>query len=149
MNVVKRNGDKEKFNKKKIADGIAKAGFPKLGEKISKIVVKELKAKEEVNTNEIREIVVRELQKEGEKTASQFASFKEGLRALSQNEEFLENRLKSLVGNSGELRSLYGGFEILIKETGFDYAGVFKELLNLNLSVTVEQRGEKIAIIAK
>ncbi len=71
------------------------------------------------------------------------------MNVVKKNEEFLENRLKSLIGSSGELRSLYGGFEILITKKGFDYVGVLQELLGANLTVNVEKRDGNLAIIAK
>lgn len=54
--------------------------------------------------------------------------------------EFTENKLKELIGVTGILESVYGGFHITVThEKNFDFPGVLRELLSCSHSIYIEK----------
>jgi len=148
--VIKRDGRKEKYDRKKIENALKRAGLKKGISKIVAAVEKNLSRKKEVESSFIRELILRELQAMDAEIARSFGNFKKVMRAVSGGELFLENRLMQLIGKSGEIKSVYGGFHIIVtKPEVFDYTGVFNELLKANQHICVEKTNGKIKIIAK
>lgn len=74
MNVVKKDGSSEPFNKSKIANGCVKAGASReAAGKVADAVAK--KAKDGMRTTKIGEMVIAELKKHDKKTAAEFEKF--------------------------------------------------------------------------
>ncbi|GEM_PF-3248768 len=151
MFVIKKNGEKQKFDKKKIIAGLIRAGAGKYSKEIANKVAKKLKGKKQVKSSRLREEVISELHLYDEKKVPDFVNFKKAIRHLSSHEAFLENRLQDLVGNCGKVEGVYGGFRITVtKPNDFDYCGVLKEILaKSGLHIIVELRGNKLVIIAR
>jgi len=148
--VIKMDGRKEKYNRKKMENALKRAGLKKGIAKIVAAVERKLSRKKEVESSFIRELLLRELQAIDAETARSFENFKKVMRAVSSGELFLENRLAQLIGKNGEIKSVYGGFHIIVtRPEGFDYTGVFNELLNANQHICIERENGKIKIIAK
>lgn len=58
--------------------------------------------------------------------------------------------LKSLIGNSGKVEELYGGFEItVLDEALFPWQGVFDLLLDLAHDIWVTRPTDKVIILTK
>lgn len=84
MQVIKKDERREDFDKEKIKSSVVKAGqrteleegrVNEVAEKIAAKVEEELGDKEEVRSNEIKEIVLRELDAEEKSIADQFRSY--------------------------------------------------------------------------
>ncbi len=74
MNVVKKDGSSETFDKNKIANGCKKSGASdEVAKKVANAVSK--KAKDGMSTIEIGEIVIAELHKLDRKAASSFEEY--------------------------------------------------------------------------
>ena len=64
--------------------------------------------------------------------------------------EFLENKLSKLVEGAGVVKSVYGGFSIQVtKERAFNYAAVFRALLEAGQLISIEKQDETLVINAK
>jgi len=151
MEVIKKDGRIEEFNKKKIEAALLRCGEKKYAKKIANEIEKKLKGIKKVQSSLIREYVIKELQKTNEESLKNFISFQKTIRKLSKQEDYLENRLRDLVGEFGIVEGVYGGFRITVKKPEkFDYFGVFSEILkNSNLSVSLELKDGYIIIYAK
>lgn len=74
MNVVKKNGSTEAFDKSKIAAGCRRAGASdEVANKVADAVAK--KMKDGMKTSKIGEMVIAELKKLDKKTAAEFEMF--------------------------------------------------------------------------
>ncbi|MCX8195247.1 MAG: ATP cone domain-containing protein [Candidatus Micrarchaeota archaeon] len=151
MIVVKKDGRREEFDKKKIEGSLIRAGAGKLCKSISAKVSKKFKNRAEVSSGEIRREIVKHLQRADRRLADEFENFKKVIRRISLSDDDLENQLRTLIGSSGQVEPYYGGFRIIVrKEKEFDFAGVFLEILTKSkMSVTVEIADGKLTIIAR
>lgn len=148
--VVKRNGSRQKFDKKKIEEALGRAGMKKGAGKIASSVAKKVAGEKEIYSGLIRNLVAAELQALDKKLAESYSSFRKAVRKLTEGEVFLENRLAHIVGKHGEVKCVYGGFHIDITDPElFDYRGVLMELLNAKHSVRVELAEGKLRIVTK
>jgi|YelNatPaOPRAMG01_1025707.scaffolds.fasta_scaffold180916_2 transcriptional repressor NrdR len=83
--VIKRDGSREKFDRKKIARGIEKASMrtdvdkkrvKEIAERIAKRVEEYFKTRNEVRSEEIRNRVLSELDREERKIADEFRAYR-------------------------------------------------------------------------
>lgn len=151
MKVLKKSGKIQDFDEKKIVSALIRSGEKKHAKKIASKVAKKLKRREEVPSAHVREEVIRELQACRECKVENFANFQKTIRNLSKGEEFLENRLRSIVGKCGKVEGVYGGFKItVLDEKEFDYCGVLREILGTSkLNVAVSLLDHEIVINAR
>lgn len=149
--IIKKDGRKEKFIKEKIIKGVSRAGAKEHAEYIAEQIAKEIKGKKEIFSSSIREMVVNHLHKIDSALAKEYEKFQKAVRAMLKNEEYIENKLKLLIGENGDIKSVYGGFHIIVtKPEMFDFKGVFQELLNANQSISIEKTNDnKIKIVSK
>jgi len=151
MKVIKRDGRLQGFDRKKIAAALERSGEKKHAKRIAELVEKKMRGKKEIPTSIVREAVIKELQACKECKAHNFANFQKTIRNLSSRDDVLENRIRDLVGKTGLVEGVYGGFRITVKKNDdFDYCGVFQEILGRSrLSVNVEIREKCIVIVAR
>ncbi|MCX8197117.1 MAG: ATP cone domain-containing protein [Candidatus Micrarchaeota archaeon] len=151
MKVIKKDGRIQEFDVKKIESALIRSGEKKHAKRIANEVAKKLKGKEQVQSSLIRELVIAELQACKECRAENFINFRKVVRKLSSQDEYLENRIRDLVGADGKVEGVYGGFRIRVDDPDdFDFCGVFMELLRTSkFSVSVEMQDGRIVIVAR
>lgn len=151
MRVIKRDGRLQEFDRKKIAAALERSGEKKHARRISEKVERKMRGKKEVPTSIVREAVIKELQACKECKAHNFANFQKTIRKLSSRDDFLENRIRDLVGKNGLVEGVYGGYRITVKKPDdFDYCGVLSEILGSSrFSVNVEMRDGLLVINAR
>ncbi len=148
--VVKKDGRVERFDKNKMENAISRAGAPSLAKEIAANVEKTVSKRKQVQSSELREMAIKQLQEKDDETAKKFTGFQKAARKLSSRDDFIENRLDELVGNRGKVECVYGGFHITVtKPESFDFRGVFLELLNANQSISIEKENGHLKIITK
>lgn len=149
--VVKKDGTREKFSRQKLIRGMVRAGLQRhFSEEIADKVVKNNSHLSEILSADIRAQVINHIREIDAKLAEEYSMFQKSIRNLAKNEQYIENKLKLLVGNAGNVRSVYGGFHIIVNDPDeFDYHGVFLELLNSSQSISIEKEKEKIKIVSK
>lgn len=148
--VVKKDGRRQKFDRRKIERALSRAGVRKGAERIASSIEKRLAGKSEVSSGTIREMVASELQALDRRLEEAYLNFRKAVRKLTQGEQFLENRLAEIVGENGEVKCVYGGFHIYIRNPDmFDYSGVFHELLAAKHTVRVELSEGRLRIVTK
>ncbi|MCX8175536.1 MAG: ATP cone domain-containing protein [Candidatus Micrarchaeota archaeon] len=151
MKVIKKDGRLQEFDRKKIEIAIARSGEKKHARRIAQKVERRLRGRNEVPTSVIRDLVIAELQACKECKAENFANFRKAIRQLSSRDEYLENRIRDLVGKNGVVEGVYGGFRITVKKPDeFDYCGVLMEILKTSkFSVNIEMREGLLVINAR
>jgi len=148
--VIKKDGRKEKFDKKKIERALGRAGMGEGAGKVASSVAKKVSRKKEVHSGSIRDLVASELHSLDKRLAECYLGFRKAVRKLTEGEVFLENRLAQIAGKHGKVKCVYGGFHINITDPeSFDYKGVFMELLNSKHTVRVELVEGKLRIVTK
>lgn len=151
MNVVKRDGRVEEFSKKKMIRAMVKAGAKlKDARKVASKAEKKFGTLEEISSSELRTFVISELEKLEKNVARSFAEFVKVRREIAEGEE-MDKKLVALCGENGDVRHVYGGYEIEVRnEIGFDYPAVFIELIKVRkMKVSVEEKDGRIVIIAR
>ncbi|NUN11130.1 hypothetical protein HUU53_00605 [Candidatus Micrarchaeota archaeon] len=150
MKVIKKNGRTEEFDKTKLKKSITNAGAGKLASKITLLIEKELGKSDLIPSHKIRELVIKHLQEDAGPIANEYAAFEKAVRKIVKREDFLVNRLIQLIGKSGSFNSVYGGFQIAVKDkNAFDFSGVFEELLAAGQSISIESIDGKLVIVSK
>ncbi|MEM3373290.1 MAG: ATP cone domain-containing protein [Candidatus Anstonellales archaeon] len=149
--VIKKDGSRENFSIQKLIRGMVRAGLQKhFAEEIADKIVKMNSHLSEIHSADLRAQVINHIREIDAKLAEEYSMFQKSIRNLAKNEEYVENKLKLLVGNAGNVMSVYGGFHIIVNDPDeFDYHGVFLELLNSSQSISIEKENEKIKIVSK
>jgi len=150
MIVIKQDGRRQAFERRKLETGMLRAGVPeKEAGRIAKMVESEING-DEIPSGHLRDRVVRHLHELGPHHAKNFSEFQKTVRRMVQGETDVENRLRQLVGETGTVQAVYGGFHIRVrKEDEFDWVGVLRTLVKAGLNIGVEVRDEKLIIVCK
>lgn len=152
MEVKKRTGKIEQFSDEKLRNGILKAGA---GKKEADSITAAAKAKfknheGQVTSREIRNFVVSELTKMNSKAVSDFDSFVKTVEMISfQHAGQMEEKLRVMCQDTARISMAYGGFEIIVLNSAFNWQGVFQLLLSTGFEVSVRMRGSELVIWAK
>lgn len=148
--VLKKDGGRQKFDRAKIERALGKAGVGKDAGRIASSVERKVAGQKEVPSSSIREMVASELRALDRRLAESYSNFRKAVRKITRGEQFLENRLAEIAGESGEVKCVYGGFHIYIGDPEtFDYAGIFHELLSAGHTVRVELSEGRLRIVSK
>ncbi|MCX8166696.1 MAG: ATP cone domain-containing protein [Candidatus Micrarchaeota archaeon] len=151
VEVIKKDGTREKFSRAKLVRGMIRAGLQKhIAEEIADKVQLKLTDKSEISSSWIRQEVISLIREIDTKLAEEFAMFQKSIRNLAKNEQYIETKLRLLVGSAGEVKSVYGGFHIIVNDPDeFDFYGVFLELLRYSQSIQIEADNDKLKIVSK
>ncbi|MBI4053084.1 MAG: hypothetical protein HY394_03545 [Candidatus Diapherotrites archaeon] len=147
VKVIKRDGSREDFNELKLKKSLELAGAtPKQAAEVSeRIASKAGKKRGEIESAEIRKMVVREFKELNRRVSDRFLAYVRSIELMSTGQPDLFEELKSLVEGNASISIAGAGYKIVIERPdGFPWPAVLHKLLEKDRAVVYMQNGSMV-----